>query len=929
MSAPIGLMVVYEVELDFSNLLTDGYPWTGAGWSNTTGSMVLNTYYLPALRVGDSLAAVQDKRVFYYVMLKDPARDRSALDPTRNGPIPDRHIPTNEELYGTPTIPEVGADTTATPTDDGVPEDSSTDEEEIPSLPGIPELSDVSVYIPSPQVRKLFINGVSQNLVDDIYFPTPTLPADLIIGNSAADINVDEFRICTIGKYVDNFTPSSEAYDIVEYQVDITENLTTTTDKELIAGLQSVDFTTYFMSLDAVNFMFEGVFYEVVDTVPQLTGSATVSAYELGSADEAKVNNSNMAYDEVDVYINELIVDEVLENIEQDDEIFYSVNEDDADANAESASTDSVDYAASSETVDVSEEMTFSTLVIMAYGERVDTLISSEPTTSMPDYTIDVFIDEILTARCTATRYITLAGMAQELLNFAEQLAFSHGVSLLEALALGTTLSVNWNGTRTVIDTAFIAESIKLQFIHAITEALELTDNTSVMLSLLISEFVELSEIIIANRNSVNILTESISTTDLVPIFSFNITASDQLALQESFISILGLSVEDAINVVETIVTNVNTIKILNDIIHFTGTLPFLGFNITTSDQLALQESLVSILGLSVEDAINIVETISSICNISNILIDNLSVRDAAPLIALVLALSESVAFTDTTADGILLLQNATSSLQITDTITNALGIAVLEYLGFTELVNAIATMTEAINDSSTLTDSIIPGYVNTISELLTTIDTASVIPLLVGIIIESFALSEVLSGQLRVLEETTESLVLIDTVSSIGTLYNTVTDSIHTDIIIELDGEIWECYVLNTPKFMPSIYSGFNFNSYAMFDNRAYGCKSDGIYELIGDTDNGTKISTGLRLSATSFNVPNNKRFRKAYIGVSGAKPVFITETETGATKVYSIDTQGEVDTSRALKSKKWTLSVANFDTLDFVKLIPVVLAK
>jgi hypothetical protein len=148
-------------------------------------------------------------------------------------------------------------------------------------------------------------------------------------------------------------------------------------------------------------------------------------------------------------------------------------------------------------------------------------------------------------------------------------------------------------------------------------------------------------------------------------------------------------------------------------------------------------------------------------------------------------------------------------------------------------------------------------------------------------------------------------------------------------NVVVELDGEVWECYVLNTPKFLPSIYSGFNFNSYCVFQNRAYGCKADGIYELTGDTDNGTIINTGVQLSETKFGLPNQKRFRKAYIGVSGTTPLLTMETETGETKTYSIDTDGEVDASRSLRSKKWKLTVTDFESLDFIKLVPIVLAK
>ena len=174
-----------------------------------------------------------------------------------------------------------------------------------------------------------------------------------------------------------------------------------------------------------------------------------------------------------------------------------------------------------------------------------------------------------------------------------------------------------------------------------------------------------------------------------------------------------------------------------------------------------------------------------------------------------------------------------------------------------------------------------------------------------------------------------TESIVFIDSVTARGTLCNVLYDTLALNVTVELDGEIWECYVLNTPKFLPSMYSGFDFNSYCIFENRAFGANSSGIYELAGSTDAGSEIHTGAILSKTDFGSANQKKFRKGYLDISGTAPKMILETESGERQAYSIDAQGKVTASTALKSKKWALSVAEFESLSSMKFIPIILTK
>jgi len=205
----------------------------------------------------------------------------------------------------------------------------------------------------------------------------------------------------------------------------------------------------------------------------------------------------------------------------------------------------------------------------------------------------------------------------------------------------------------------------------------------------------------------------------------------------------------------------------------------------------------------------------------------------------------------------------------------------------------------------------------------------SSVIATFINVVQESLAPADTVSLINRLGLSLNDSLILTETITSKGTLYNAVYDTLAMNVTIDLAGEVYECYILNTPKFHASMYSGFDFNSYCVFENRAFGANDTGIYELTGTTDAGSTIHTGMISSQTDFGLRNEKRFRRGYIGVSGASPVMILECEDGSRKVYTIDTKGKAVFSHEQKSKEWKLAAADFDTLDVIKLIPVILSK
>ena len=334
------------------------------------------------------------------------------------------------------------------------------------------------------------------------------------------------------------------------------------------------------------------------------------------------------------------------------------------------------------------------------------------------------------------------------------------------------------------------------------------------------------------------------------------------------------------------------------------------GWLVSVSEDLTLTDTLSDLLGLVIHDYLTMIDSQSNNWNGREIISDNVTLFDIT---------EANKRYADSLSD----------SIDMADLSTYVLSLTILEYMGFTELVQGIKSFAVSTSDTLDLVDLPDSALSLLISETLSVVDANSVITTFVNSIQSDLGLTDVSSLLRTIGTGVTESLVLTETISNKGTLYSAIYDTLAMDVTVELNGDIYECYVLNTPKFYPSMYSGFEFNSFCVFENRAFGANDTGIFELTGSTDNGATIHSGAILSGTDFGSPNQKRFRKGYLGISGSNPVMVFETDDGKRQTYAVDTNGKITVSHELKGKSWVLSVADFDTLDSIKLIPIILTK
>lgn len=143
----------------------------------------------------------------------------------------------------------------------------------------------------------------------------------------------------------------------------------------------------------------------------------------------------------------------------------------------------------------------------------------------------------------------------------------------------------------------------------------------------------------------------------------------------------------------------------------------------------------------------------------------------------------------------------------------------------------------------------------------------------------------------------------------------------------LEIDGEVWECVVLNTTGFFPSVYSNFAFNSFCEFNDNAYGADDNGIYELVGDDDEGEEIVTGILFHPTTLGNTLRKKFRKVFVNFTGESPMLEAITDNGR-RQFELR-RNEANITRDLRGRQWQFAIQGFDSFEYFEAFPIYLSR
>lgn len=193
----------------------------------------------------------------------------------------------------------------------------------------------------------------------------------------------------------------------------------------------------------------------------------------------------------------------------------------------------------------------------------------------------------------------------------------------------------------------------------------------------------------------------------------------------------------------------------------------------------------------------------------------------------------------------------------------------------------------------------------------------------------DSFASKGYLSGSI------TNDIAVSDTAKGNLKASAAIDETVALNVAELLSGSLDDLittWVANLATSAHSRYSQYGFNSFAKFGGKHYGCKSDGIYELGGDTDGANPIPWTVTLGETDFGASNLKRFESVYLGVkSTGQLVLKVIGDNGTAYHYNVIPSGNdaraarAVLGRGLAGRYWKLELASdteraeLDSIDF----------
>lgn len=149
---------------------------------------------------------------------------------------------------------------------------------------------------------------------------------------------------------------------------------------------------------------------------------------------------------------------------------------------------------------------------------------------------------------------------------------------------------------------------------------------------------------------------------------------------------------------------------------------------------------------------------------------------------------------------------------------------------------------------------------------------------------------------------------------------------AITADPKIGLDDQNHDCWALSGMNYEPSIFTRFNFNSFAVYRGKAYGANENGLYLLEGIDDDGEPIRPGVRL-ITNFGSDSHKRIRSIRVGGAGTK----TKARIASgnrERISVIKRDGHrIPGTRDVQGEEFIIDIVDFENLSQFEITPLVL--
>lgn len=164
------------------------------------------------------------------------------------------------------------------------------------------------------------------------------------------------------------------------------------------------------------------------------------------------------------------------------------------------------------------------------------------------------------------------------------------------------------------------------------------------------------------------------------------------------------------------------------------------------------------------------------------------------------------------------------------------------------------------------------------------------------------------------------------------------VKEFLKSQLILNLNNNYYECYVVNIDSNSTFRYDNYNFNSYTYFNNNYYALKNDGLYLLNNSNkDNNENIKSYLKTKYYDFNTIQSKQLDYCFLIIKNNGQVNLKvideRNKQYLYKINSINTDEKtrIKFGNNLRSNSFSFELTSEEdfTLDNCTFIPLILNK
>lgn len=273
-------------------------------------------------------------------------------------------------------------------------------------------------------------------------------------------------------------------------------------------------------------------------------------------------------------------------------------------------------------------------------------------------------------------------------------------------------------------------------------------------------------------------------------------------------------------------------------------------------------------------------------------------------------------------------------TLTIGDALSVIRSLRVLEQLGFnvSNLANTIRRLT--FLDQIRILDTLSRFVAGDVAEAFAFTETPVPKFFLTRTASDAVAIAESLSRTL-ILRLTAQETVNLDDIDVLKYIFRpTLNDAIRVSAAYVSPGNTFTTWVINTENGFVTEYTNYNFNSFAEVGDTYWAASDTGLYNLVGDDDDGADIVAHLKSGLAQFGGSRFSSFAAAYLGLRGGGDwVLKLVTGDGKEYVYSVVAQDmqttKVRLGKGLRARYFAfelLSTGQDFDLDTVEFIPLI---